>query len=218
MRARYRDWALRSASLGIAGHSAPALAPVVSEFSDLFGLRRRLRGPGVALTFDDGPHRQGTPEVMAVLAQHDVHATFFCIGEQVERQPNLVHEIVAGGHAVAVHGYRHRCHLRLTPRAVADDLARALDVIACAAGDVVPFHRPPYGVYTTSSLIQMRRTSLTPMLWSHWGRDWSRRATPRSIARRAGQGVGAGDVILPMTPTTTDPWAAGEPRSGHCPR
>lgn len=63
MKARYRDhWALRSASLGIAGHSAPAFSPVIPKFADTFGLRRRLRGPGVALTFDDGPHRHGTPK------------------------------------------------------------------------------------------------------------------------------------------------------------
>ncbi len=90
MKAVHRDLALTCASLGIASPSAPALGLVVLKLAHAFGLQRRLRGPGVALTFDDGPHRHGSPEVMAVLAQHDVRATFFCIGEQVEGQPNLV--------------------------------------------------------------------------------------------------------------------------------
>ena len=69
--------------------SAPAPAPVVPGLCTLFGIRRRLDGPGIALTFDDGPHPQGTPAVLAELARHGVPATFFLVGEQVERDPSL---------------------------------------------------------------------------------------------------------------------------------
>ena len=79
---------------------------------------RRIDAPGaVALTFDDGPHPEGTPRVLEILAAHGARATFFMVGEQVRRAPRLAAEVVAAGHAVAVHGDRHRNLLRLTAAA-----------------------------------------------------------------------------------------------------
>ena len=81
--------------------------------------------PGVALTFDDGPHPEGTPAVLEVLARAGARATFFLVGEQVQRRPALAAEIVAAGHAVALHGYRHRPQLRLSAGEVRDDIGAA---------------------------------------------------------------------------------------------
>src|SRR3954452_22020216 len=82
------------------------------------GDRTEASGPDgggyVALTFDDGPHPQGTPAIMEALAAAGARATFFLVGEQVERRPALAAELVAAGHEVALHGHRHRAMLRLT--------------------------------------------------------------------------------------------------------
>ena len=88
-----------------------------------------IQGPGVALTFDDGPHPEGTPAVLEVLARADARATFFVVGEQVQRRPALVAEIAAAGHTVALHGYRHRLQLRLGGREVRADIERGLESI-----------------------------------------------------------------------------------------
>ena len=69
----------------------------------------------MALTFDDGPHPQGTPAVLSALAAHGARATFFLVGEQVERRPALAREVHDAGHEVALHCHRHRNALRLTP-------------------------------------------------------------------------------------------------------
>src|SRR5204863_9606342 len=103
---------------------APALAPIVPGVADALGVPRRLDAEGVALTFDDGPHPEGTPEVMEALDAAGAVATFFLCGEQVERDPALAAEIAAAGHTIAVHAYRHRNMLRLPPRTFADDLDR----------------------------------------------------------------------------------------------
>src|SRR5579871_3047253 len=85
------------------------LAPHVPRAAAALHVPLRLAGAsGVALTFDDGPHPEGTPAVLEVLSQADMKATFFLVGEQVERRPALAAEIVERGHLVAVHGYRHR--------------------------------------------------------------------------------------------------------------
>lgn len=151
---------------------------------------------GVALTFDDGPHPEGTPPVLETLARHRATATFFVIGEQVERFPSLAREIVAAGHELSVHGYRHRNQMRLLPGEFTDDLRRAIDVIGAVAGAPLRLYRPPYGIFTLTGLAQVRRMSLAPVLWSRWGRDWRARSTPEEIARLACDGVTAGDVVL----------------------
>ena len=82
----------------------------------LLAIRASVEGvDSVALTFDDGPHPEGTPAVLERLAERGALATFFLVGEQVERRPALVGEIVAAGHEVALHGHTHRGHLRLSP-------------------------------------------------------------------------------------------------------
>ena len=100
----------------VAAWSAPALAPVAPAVAGALGVPRRTsRSDAVAVTFDDGPHPEGTPAVLEGLAAAGAQATFFLVGEQVERNPSLVGEIAAGGHSLAIHAYRHRNQLRLTP-------------------------------------------------------------------------------------------------------
>jgi peptidoglycan-N-acetylglucosamine deacetylase len=150
----------------------------------------------VALTFDDGPHPQGTPTVLEILREADATATFFLAGEQVVRRPALAAEIVAAGHRVELHCHRHRNLLRLSVREFLDDAERARATIEEATGQAIADYRPPYGIFSTSALRAVHRRGWRPVLWSQWGRDWSRRATAKSIARRSTSGICAGDVIL----------------------
>jgi peptidoglycan/xylan/chitin deacetylase (PgdA/CDA1 family) len=181
---------------GLAVHALPAPAAVVP------GLGRALRIPigldaerGVALTFDDGPHPQGTVTALGILARESAPATFFLAGEQVERYPEVAAEIVAMGHEVGLHCHRHRNQLRLTPRAIAEDLRRGEAAIAEACGQAPRLYRPPYGIFSAAGLtIARRRYRL--LLWTRWGRDWSTHATAESIASKATERLRAGDVIL----------------------
>jgi peptidoglycan/xylan/chitin deacetylase (PgdA/CDA1 family) len=183
---------------GTAAWCAPALAPSLPPVAGALGIPRRLDGPraAVAVTFDDGPHPMGTPAVLETLARAEAFATFFLVGEQVERWPALAARIAAEGHAVGVHGHRHRNLLRLTPRALDADLERAVHVIAAACGRRPTLYRPPYGIFSPAGLALVRRRGWTPLLWSRWGRDWRRSATPASIAADVTAGLGTGDVLL----------------------
>src|SRR6266567_1650825 len=103
--------AMRARRVGLAAVAAwcaPAAAPVLSPVARAIGVPTKLPEPaGIAITFDDGPHADGTPLVLETLREHGAVATFFLVGEQVERHPALAAEIVAAGHVVGVHGYRH---------------------------------------------------------------------------------------------------------------
>jgi peptidoglycan/xylan/chitin deacetylase (PgdA/CDA1 family) len=150
----------------------------------------------VALTFDDGPHAEGTPAVLETLDRAGATATFFLVGEQVERRPALAAEIAAAGHEVGVHGYSHKLHLVRSPRAMRHDLERAIATIEDAIAAETTWYRPPYGVFSRASLDIVRQSGRQPLLWSRWGRDWRRSATPNAIAKKATTGLGPGDVVL----------------------
>ncbi len=178
-------------------HVGPALAPIVPGVGPALGIVQRQEGAeGVALTFDDGPHPQGTPAVLEVLREAEAPATFFLAGEQVVRRPALVAEIIAAGHRVELHCHRHRNLLRLTTRQLLEDADRARAAIEEAGGQTVSDYRPPYGIFSGAGLRAIRRRGWRPVLWSQWGRDWSRRATAESIARRSTAGARAGDILL----------------------
>jgi peptidoglycan/xylan/chitin deacetylase (PgdA/CDA1 family) len=178
-------------------HAGPALAPIVPAVGSRLPVVLRDEGnPGVALTFDDGPHPQGTPTVLEILREADQRATFFLAGEQVERRPALAAEIVAAGHRVELHCHRHRNQLRLTPRAIVDDAERARAAIEDATGQAIADYRPPYGIFSGAGLAAIRSRGWRPVLWSKWGRDWTRRATAASITRKATDGTRPGDIVL----------------------
>jgi peptidoglycan-N-acetylglucosamine deacetylase len=187
----------RIAGLAVCAYWLPGAAPVWPPLRFALGVRNRLDPDHPALlTFDDGPHAQGTPAVLELLRETGVRATFFLVGEQVQRRPQLAAEIAAAGHEVALHCHRHRCLLRLTPRQVRDDLRRAQAVIADATGQQPRRYRPPYGMFNAAALALARAHAWEPLLWSRDGRDWQRDATANSIAARAIRGLRSGDVIL----------------------
>jgi peptidoglycan/xylan/chitin deacetylase (PgdA/CDA1 family) len=185
------------AAAGVVAHAGPALTPLVPGLGSRLGIVQRQDGvEGVALTFDDGPHPQGTPIVLEILREAGAKATFFLAGEQVGRRPALAAEIAAAGHGVELHCHRHRNALRLSGRQFIEDAERGRATIEEATGREVGAHRPPYGIYSAAALRACRRRGWRPVLWSKWGRDWRGRATARSISRLATESVGDGDIVL----------------------
>lgn len=197
---------------GLAIHSAPSLVALSS-------VGRRispgLAGVGarghVALTFDDGPDPASTPEFLDALDGLGVRATFFMLGDMARRAPGLAAEVAAAGHEVGVHGDTHRSQLRLSPRTVADDVARARDAVADATGVAPVWFRPPYGTLSLGGVRAARRAGLRPVLWTAWGRDWRAEATPDSVVADVLHGyVDGGTVLLHDSDCTSAPdcWRA----------
>jgi peptidoglycan/xylan/chitin deacetylase (PgdA/CDA1 family) len=179
------------------GYMLPGLAGQWRALRAPLGVEdRTASGEGYALTFDDGPHAEGTPAVLEILAREGTRATFFLVGEQVRRNPELAREIVAAGHEIALHCDRHRNLLRLTPWQVREDIARALETIETTTGRSPKLYRPPYGVLNAAALRLACDRGWRTMLWSDWGRDWEKRATPESILARLTDDADPGAVLL----------------------
>lgn len=154
------------------------------------------RADHVALTFDDGPHPLTTPRFLHVLDQHRTHATFFLLATALARAPHVGRDLLAAGHEIGVHGFDHHCLLRYGPTATYQHLARATDTITDITGHRPRWFRPAYGVLTGSALAAAHRLHLTPVLWTNWGFDWTRRATPTSIQARVQHHLTGGATVL----------------------
>jgi peptidoglycan/xylan/chitin deacetylase (PgdA/CDA1 family) len=185
--------------VGAAGvlHAGPALAGVSP-----FGIRvtpalvGRGRADHVALTFDDGPDPASTPAFLEELDQRGWRGTFFMLGTMARRSPSLVADVAAAGHEVAVHGDEHRNLLRRTPRAAREDIRRATETIAELAGAAPSWFRPPFGLLSLGGLSGAKRAGLTTVLWTTWGRDWRREATPETVVSDVLRRYVAGGTVL----------------------
>jgi peptidoglycan/xylan/chitin deacetylase (PgdA/CDA1 family) len=160
----------------------------------------RLAGVGdprhVALTFDDGPHPDATPELLGLLAQAGVTATFFLLGRMAERHPAVARSIADAGHEIGVHGYEHRLLVKRGPVSTRADLDRATAALTAVTGAQPRWWRPPYGVANTAALLEARRLGLRPVLWTCWGRDWTAGCTPDSVYRNVLRKLAGGGTIL----------------------
>ncbi|MBB5536456.1 chitooligosaccharide deacetylase NodB [Rhizobium giardinii] len=144
------------------------LSEVPSECADGSGQR------SVYLTFDDGPHPIFTPEVLDVLAQHQVPATFFVIGEYAADQPKLIQRMIAEGHEVANHTMTHPDLSICEPSEVQSQILEADRAIKSASRQAsVRYIRAPYGIWTEEVLITVASAGLTAVHWSVDPRDWS---------------------------------------------
>lgn len=165
-----------------------------------FGARifwRMLPATGVALTFDDGPNPEHTPKVLDLLAQYDARATFFLVGEQVERHPDLVRRIAAEGHAIGNHTYSHvRCR-ELELSALSAEIERTDLALVAALGSgerALPLFRPPFGELRVTQAAHLARTGRTLAYWNQDTRDY-RDASAAEIAA-LGPTLTAGDIVL----------------------
>jgi peptidoglycan/xylan/chitin deacetylase (PgdA/CDA1 family) len=160
-------------------------------WADLPGLERLPHG--AALTFDDGPDPDATPEVLDALDLAGLRATFFLVGEQVAAHPALAVEIAARGHELQAHCWDHQHHERLADPVA--DLARTVACIEDATGASPTMQRPPYGRFSAASHAACLDAGLRPVYWSAWGEDWEDLA-PDRIADFVGRDLSQGVVIL----------------------
>ena len=195
---------LRPIRLVIAGSAGSVAVHALPGLSNVDIIRRGLMpalsgvgSPGhVALTFDDGPQSDSTPRFLEALDRLGWHATFFMLGCMVDRAPALAAEVAAAGHEIAVHGYEHRSQLLRSPRAVADDLARAVDKISSVTDRQPVWFRPPYGSLSAAGVMAARRHRLRAVLWTTWGRDWRAEATPWSVVDDVARHLKPGATVL----------------------
>jgi peptidoglycan/xylan/chitin deacetylase (PgdA/CDA1 family) len=153
-------------------------------------------GRSIALTFDDGPDPQVTPRVLDILDQHQVAATFFCIGDRVAAYPALTRDIARRGHAIENHSRRHSNYFSLLgPRAMAAEIASAQDIIGSVVGEPPLFFRAPAGLRNPFLDPVLAHLALRLVSWTRRGFDTVCNR-PATVLARLLRGLGPGNILL----------------------
>lgn len=149
----------------------------------------------IALTFDDGPHPRYTPQILDILKEFNVSATFFAVGENVEFYPDLTRQIIAAGHELGNHTYHHNHVAKMSLEDLKKDINRCNDSIEKITGTRPRYFRPPEGVCSKSVQEICNATNTTIVMWSVDTRDWAH--TPISeICQNVRRNTQNGSIIL----------------------
>src|SRR5277367_5544115 len=181
------------AGVGVAGIAASGLLTyaALSAGSQLFG--RTLianRNPNeIALTFDDGPNDPYTFQLLDILAEHQVRATFFMIGRFVRQRPDIVRAVHAAGHLIGNHTMTHPWLVLETPAKVRQELAGCNAALEDILGERVSYFRPPHGSRRPDVLRMARELGLAPVMWNVIGHDWEPGIRAEDILGHVDRGI-----------------------------
>ena len=169
----------------------PSRPLIVRSFlsSDGAGTKR------VALTFDDGPHSKYTPQLLDVLKQYGVHATFFLLGVNAANRKQLARRIGAEGHEVGIHSWAHSDFRTLSSDAITENLKRCQDLLGPLLDHEICWVRPPYGGLNSRVQTAINDAGYRVAMWSVDPRDWTGPGS-NVVANRVLSRVGNGSVVV----------------------
>ena len=146
----------------------------------------------VALTFDDGPHAKLTPELLDILAREQVSATFFLLGTNIERYPDLVRRQAAEGHQVASHTFAHKKLTSLSPENLSEEIHSTEVLLTDILGYGPSLMRPPYGAFND----KVKAEAAMPLImWSVDPEDWKDPPVD-TLCDRLYDRIRDGDIVL----------------------
>ena len=197
-----------SATPAVAASPAPAPAPSATPAAGTVTLTTppitarityshvNVDGPYIAMTFDDGPSGPLTPKLLDLAAKKHIKLTFFLIGENAARYPQLVQRELAEGHEVGNHSYTHPDLAKMSDDAVRSQIQKTQDAIISASGYKPVLLRPPYGAMTPRQRIWISHEfGVKIILWEVDPLDW-KNPGPDVVAERIISAARPGDIIL----------------------
>lgn len=149
----------------------------------------------VALTFDDGPHEVKTEKILAVLDKYKVKATFFVIGQNAEKNPQLVKKAAELGHEIGNHTYDHKSIYKLSGEILCEDVEKCSNVIKGITGKKPKLFRPPEGFMNDTIASAVAENGYDVILWKVDTYDWKGKSAAE-ISSNVIRSVKSGDIIL----------------------
>lgn len=149
----------------------------------------------IALTFDDGPYPPYTGQLLQLLHDKNVRATFFIVGENAARYPELVRQAAADGHELALHAGNHRDLLKLSSQETSENIAAGKKTLSAVTGSEPRFMRPPHGFKDWHVMEAIDNAGLKAVNWSVIPRDWTNPGTD-TIVQRVCENAFPGAVVL----------------------
>lgn len=148
-----------------------------------------VHGKELFLTFDDGPEPETTPVILDILAQYGVKATFFCVGENVDKHPDIYQKILAAGHAVGNHGYNHLKGWETETGKYVENVQKCSEVVNSTR------FRPPYGKMKRSQ-IKVLRNYYNIIMWTVLSRDYDARVDINTCLEKTWKYTRPGAIIV----------------------
>ena len=142
------------------------------------------------LTFDDGPHQESTPFILNVLKEEQVKATFFLVGEQMEKHPELLNQIISEGHIVANHSYSHKNGWLSNNSTYFNDIEKCQKLIP-----ENKLFRPPYGKISPLQISHLKK-NYKIILWDVLSWDFSLYNTPKKVKESVLKNTVSGSIIV----------------------
>jgi peptidoglycan/xylan/chitin deacetylase (PgdA/CDA1 family) len=149
----------------------------------------------VYLTFDDGPHPVATPIVLQELKKHNIRATFFLLGQNAQKFPDLVRQIHSEGHQIANHSFTHANLFFKNKTFIRDEIVRTQGTIESIIGKHSHYFRPPYGYLNWAIMDVIRELGLTCVLWDVDSKDY-RLKSVTDISTRVIPNTKNGSILL----------------------
>jgi polysaccharide deacetylase family sporulation protein PdaB len=171
----------------------------LNEYTEQLGIVKRVQTdrPWIALTFDDGPDSHETPEILDVLKKYNAKATFFVIGEQGHKHPDILRREVSEGHELANHSFSHCDFSSLNGMEIEYELFKSDDEIFSITGQRTQLFRPPGGYYNDTIVQTAQEAGYTVILWTWYqdSKDWSKPGVQK-IVHRVVSNAHPGDIVL----------------------
>lgn len=157
---------------------------------------KKIEDPYISLTFDDGPHPEFTPKVLELLHQFNAKATFFCIGKQIEKHPEILKEIIANGHTIGNHTHSHSKNFGFYgTEKVVQELKKTNRLVVEKTGLRMNFYRPAFGVTNPSIEKAVKKMKLYSIGWNVRSLDTTPR-TAEMVLKRITSKISKGDIVL----------------------
>ncbi len=159
---------------------------------------REVAGKKLFLTFDDGPIPGVTPFVLEQLANYNAKATFFCVGDNLEKHTDIAQQVLASGHKIANHTYNHLKGWQTPFDEYLQNVQQCqdiLDTIVAATTEEKPLFRPPYGRITTAQATALRPT-YELIMWDVLTNDYDATLSPDSCLRQSIKKTRSGSIIV----------------------
>lgn len=150
----------------------------------------------IFITFDDGPHPDYTPRLLDVLAETGAQATFFVVGAEAEKYPDIVRRMAAEGHSVGDHTWSHTDIRKLAKSNFLDELRRSSDLLSELTGQPKRLFRPPHGKLGVSQFLTLLRHGYTIALWNVDSRDYACESHIEVQGKLSHWQVQVGDILL----------------------
>ena len=161
-----------------------------------FTWKRTVANPVLYLTFDDGPIPEITPWVLDTLKHANIKATFFCIGDNIRKHPDVFQRIIAEGHQVGNHTYHHLNGWKTSLNDYIENTAKCAAIIEASTLQRPKLFRPPYGKITRRQAKELQQQGYEIIMWHNLTKDYDPKVTPKQCLFNSSKNLKKGNIIV----------------------